>query len=75
MILDFFFSMIFLYKRIASDKTPRSIASHLGLCRLPLSHKQDAGAITGIFYKAYRTHSLSYSHYKTDLNPNLSLAM
>ena len=28
--------------RIAPDGTPRSAASHLGLCCLPISHKKDA---------------------------------
>ena len=37
------FSMKFLCaNRIASDGTPRSAASHLGLFRLPMSHKRDA---------------------------------
>ena len=37
------FSMKFLCaNRIASDGTPRSAASHLGLFCLPLSHKRDA---------------------------------
>ena len=43
---DFFLSQ-FLMKflcanRIAPDGTPRSAASHLGLCCLPMSHKKDA---------------------------------
>ena len=29
-------------KIIAPDGTPRSAASHLGLCCLPMSHKRDA---------------------------------
>ena len=37
------FSMKFLCaNRIAPDGTPRSAASHLGLCCLPMSHKRDA---------------------------------
>ena len=37
------FSMKFLCaNRIASDGTPRSAASHLGLFCLPVSHKRDA---------------------------------
>ena len=37
------FSMKFLCaNRIASDGTPRSAASHLGLYCLPMSHKKDA---------------------------------
>ena len=37
------FSMKFLQaNRIAPDGTPRSAASHLGLCCLPMSHKRDA---------------------------------
>ena len=28
--------------RIVPDGTPRSAASHLGLCCLPMSHKRDA---------------------------------
>ena len=37
------FSMKFLLaNRIAPDVTPRSVASHLGLCCLPMSHKRDA---------------------------------
>ena len=44
---DFFFlsnfSMKFLCaNRIAPDGTPRSAASYLGLCCLPMSHKKDA---------------------------------
>ena len=36
------FSMKFLCaNRIAPDGTPRSAASHLGLCCLPISHKRD----------------------------------
>ena len=36
------FSMKFLCaNRIAPDGTPRSAASHLGLCCLPMSHKKD----------------------------------
>ena len=31
--------------RIAPDVTPRSAASHLGLCCLPMSHKKDARLI------------------------------
>ena len=39
----FHFSMKSLQaNRIAPDGTPRSAASHLGLCCLPLSHKKDA---------------------------------
>ena len=38
------FSMKFLCaNRISPDWTPRSAASHLGLCCLPMSHKKDAG--------------------------------
>ena len=38
-----YFSMKFLCaNRIAPDGTPRSAASHLGLCCLPMSHKKDA---------------------------------
>ena len=37
------FSMNFLCaNRIAPDGAPRSAASHLGLCCLPMSHKRDA---------------------------------
>ena len=37
------FSMKFpCANRIAPDGTPRSAASHLGLCCLPLSHRKDA---------------------------------
>ena len=37
------FSITFLQaNRIAPDGTPRSAASHLGLCCLPMSHKRDA---------------------------------
>ena len=37
------FSMKFLCaNRIAPDGTPRTAASHLGLCCLPISHKRDA---------------------------------
>ena len=37
------FSLKFLCaNRIAPDGTPRSAASHLGLCCLPSSHKKDA---------------------------------
>ena len=44
---DFYFSSHFLMKflcanRLAPDGTPRSTASHLGLCCLPMSHKRDA---------------------------------
>ena len=35
------FSML-CANRIAPDGTPRSAASHLGLCCLPMSHKKDA---------------------------------
>ena len=43
---DFYFLSHFLMKflqanRIAPDGTPRSAASHLGLCCLPMSHKKD----------------------------------
>ena len=31
--------------RIAPDGMPRSAASHLGLCYLPMSHKKDARLI------------------------------
>ena len=31
-----------IVNRIAPDGTPRSAASHLGLCCLPMSHKKDA---------------------------------
>ena len=31
-----------LIVNIAPDGTPRSAASHLGLCCLPISHKKDA---------------------------------
>ena len=42
MIFLSYFSMKFLCaNRIAPDGTPRSAASHLGLCRLPMSHKKD----------------------------------
>ena len=30
---------------VAPDRTPRSAASHLGLCCLPMSHKRDARLI------------------------------
>ena len=37
------FAMKFLQaNRIAPDGRPRSAASHLGLCCLPMSHKEDA---------------------------------
>ena len=40
------FSMKFLCaNRIVPDGTPRSAASHLGLCCLPMSHKKDARLI------------------------------
>ena len=40
------FSMKFLQaNRIAPGGTPRSAASHLGLCCLPMSHKKDARLI------------------------------
>ena len=44
---DFYFLSHFLMKflcanRIAPDGTPRSAASHLGLCCLPMCHKKDA---------------------------------
>ena len=44
---DFYFLSYFFMKflcaiRIAPDGTPRSAASHLGLCCLPMSHKKDA---------------------------------
>ena len=40
----FFFSMkLFLVNRIATDGTPCSVASHLGLCRLPMSRKKVLG--------------------------------
>ena len=39
----FHFPMKFLLaNRIAPDVTPRSAASHLGLCCLPMSHKKNA---------------------------------
>ena len=42
----FSFSMKFLQaNRIAPDGTTRSVASHLGLCCLPMSHKKDARLI------------------------------
>ena len=38
-----YFSMKFLPANIiVPDGTPRSAASHLGLCCLPMSHKKDA---------------------------------
>ena len=37
-----FFMKILLANRIATDGTPRSAASHLGLFCLPMSHKRDA---------------------------------
>ena len=48
---DFYFSSHFLMKflranRIAPDGTPRSAASHLGLCCLPMSHKDDSRLIS-----------------------------
>ena len=44
---DFYFLSRFSMKsfqanRIAPDGTPHSVASHLGLCCLPMSHKRDA---------------------------------
>ena len=44
MILNFiqFFSENPSANRIAPDGTPRSAASHLGLCCLTMSHKRDA---------------------------------
>ena len=40
------FSMKFLCANwIAPDGTPCSVASHLGLCCLPMSHKKDARLI------------------------------
>ena len=43
---DFYFFMKFLCaNRIAPDGTPRSAASHLGLCCLPMSNKKDARII------------------------------
>ena len=45
---DFYFYPIFRCNfsvqpnRIAPDGTPRSAASHLGLCCLPVPHKKDA---------------------------------
>ena len=44
---DFYFLSHFLMKffyanRIAPDGTPHSVASHLGLYCLPMSHKRDA---------------------------------
>ena len=35
----FILYLIFRANRIAPDGTPRSAASHLGLCCLPMSHK------------------------------------
>ena len=44
----FHFSMkIASANRIAPDGTPRFAASHLGLFRLPMSHKKDALAYMG----------------------------
>ena len=47
---DFYFLSHFSIKfpcanRIAPDGTPRSAASHLGLCCLPMSHKKDTRLI------------------------------
>ena len=39
-VLDVFF--ISFFNEIAPDGTPRSAASHLRLCCLPMSHKKDA---------------------------------
>ena len=43
--LNKFLMKILLANRIAPDGTPRSAASHLGLCCLPMSHKKDARLI------------------------------
>ena len=40
--------------RIAPDGTPRSAASHLGLCCLPMSHKRDARLKSVKLYAARR---------------------
>ena len=41
-VIFFIFYLILCANRIAPDGTPRSAASHLGLYRLPMSHKRDA---------------------------------
>ena len=41
-VLSHFSMNYFCANRIAPDGTPRSVASHLGLCCLPMSHKRDA---------------------------------
>ena len=38
-----FFDEISLRKQNTPDGTPRSVASHLGLCCLPIFNKMDAG--------------------------------
>ena len=40
-----FFMKFFKANRIALDGMPRSVASHLGLYCLPMSHKEDAWLI------------------------------
>ena len=42
MIFIFYLMKVLLANRMAPDGTPRSAASHLGLCCLPMSHKRDA---------------------------------
>ena len=44
-IFIIFLLNILLANRIAPDGTPRSAASHLGLCCLPMSPKKDARLI------------------------------
>ena len=41
--LSHFTMKLFCANRIAPDGTPRSAASHLGLCCLPMSHKKTPG--------------------------------
>ena len=45
--------------RIAPDGTPRSAASHLGLCCLPMSHKREPG----LNELKCNVHGVSYSLY------------
>ena len=45
--------------RIASDGTPHSVASHLGLCYLPMSHKKDARLMSDFSEKHFYNETIN----------------
>ena len=62
-----------LANKLAPDGTPRSAASHLGLCSLPMSHKRDARLKWHQYKKNIKKFPMKFSFFFTPEKIKISL--